>query len=258
MEEEKASKVDWPAFAPRAIRLSESVAAQIEELIVSGQIRAGEYLPSERQLAESLHVSRGLVREAILELTLKGLVSRRQGRGTIVRAPYRSEFTRAIVSHLGDEEREVIELLDFREGLEPPIAARAAERALATDIERLREIAASLDGESDPIRASDLDADFHHAIALATRNAVLIKLVETSMEVMNRSRRRALQSPERRRRSTTAHRAILDAIERGDAVAAEEAMTHHIHGVADAVMQTSGWSRRSRWFDTSSSDPMDR
>jgi GntR family transcriptional repressor for pyruvate dehydrogenase complex len=213
------------------------VAARIEELILTGQIPPGGRLPAERQLADSLGVSRGLVREAILELALKGLVSRRQGRGTEVLAPRRSEFTRAIVGHLEQKDREVLELLDFRESLEPPIAARAAERATNSDIRRLREIAAALDAESDPERAADLDANFHHGIALATRNSVLVKLVETSMEVLNLTRRSVLQTPERRRTSRDAHHAILAAIEAGDAEAAEMAMTEHIRGVAAAVGQ---------------------
>lgn len=234
--------LDWPALAPRAVRLSESVAARIEELIHSGQIPPGGKLPSERQLAESLGVSRGLVREAILELALKGLVSRRQGRGTEVRGPHRSEFTGAIVGYLAEREREVLELLDFREALEPPIAARAAERATSADVQRLREIANALDAESDPERAADLDAGFHHGIALATRNHVLVNLVETSMEVLNQTRRHHLQTSERRQRSREGHRAIFAAIEAGDAEAAERAMIEHIRDVAALVIHADAWA----------------
>ena len=111
------------------MRLSESVAARLEAMIVSGELAPGRKLPPERELARLLGVSRGLLREAIHELALKGLVHRRQGRGTEVRGPYRSEFTGAIVGYLTQNERDVMELLDFREALEPPIAASAAERA---------------------------------------------------------------------------------------------------------------------------------
>jgi GntR family transcriptional regulator, transcriptional repressor for pyruvate dehydrogenase complex len=234
--ENPAPAVDWGALSPRAVRLSESVAARLEAMIVSGELAPGRMLPPERELAQLLGVSRGLVREAIHELALKGLVSRRQGRGTEVRGPYRSEFTGAIIGYLTQNVREVAELLDFREALEPPIAARAAERATAADVQTLQRITAELESETDPERAADLDARFHHAIALATRNHVLVKLVETSMEVLNQTRRRNLQTPERRRLSRDAHRAILAAIETGDAEAAERAMTDHIRGVASLVM----------------------
>lgn len=228
-------------MAPGVVRLSESVAARIEERILSGQIPPGGRLPSERQLAQSLGVSRGLVREAILELALKGLVSRRQGRGTEVRARHHSDFTGAIVGRLAEGERRVLELLDFREALEPPIAARAAERATSADVQRLREISTDLDTESDPTRAAKLDASFHHGIALATRNHVLVDLVETSMEMLNQTRRRNLQTPERRRMSREAHRAIFAAVQAGDAEAAERAMTEHIRSVAALVIGADAW-----------------
>jgi GntR family transcriptional repressor for pyruvate dehydrogenase complex len=246
--ENPAPAVDWGALSPRAVRLSESVAARLEAMIVSGELAPGRKLPPERELAQLLGVSRGLVREAIHELALKGLVSRRQGRGTEVRGPYRSEFTGAIIGYLTQNVREVAELLDFREALEPPIAARAAERATAVDVQRLQRITAELESEADPERAADLDAQFHHAIALATRNHVLVKLVETSMEVLNQTRRRNLQTPERRRLSRDAHRAILAAIEAGDAETAERAMTDHIRGVASLVMgaDDAGQSRVER------------
>jgi GntR family transcriptional regulator, transcriptional repressor for pyruvate dehydrogenase complex len=233
----QAQAVDWASLNPRAVRLSESVAARLEAMIVSGELAPGRKLPPERELARLLGVSRGLVREAIHELALKGLVHRRQGRGTEVRGPYRSEFTGAIVGYLTQSQRDVMELLDFREALEPPIAARAAERATSVDVRRLSRISAALEAESDPAKAADLDAQFHHAIALATRNHVLVMLVETSLEVLNQTRRENLQTPARLRTSRDAHRAILAAIEAGDADAAGRAMTDHIRGVAALVMR---------------------
>ena len=229
--------VDWAALNPRPIRLSESVAARLEAMIVSGELAPGRRLPPERELARLLGVSRGLVREAIHELALKGLVHRRQGRGTEVRGPYRSEFTSGIVGYLTQSERDVVELLDFREALEPPIAARAAERATSVDVRRLTRISADLEAEDDPAKAADLDAQFHHAIALATRNHVLVMLVETSLEVLNQTRRQNLQTPARLEMSRRAHRAILVAIEAGDPDAAGRAMTNHIREVAALVMR---------------------
>ena len=232
-----AESFDWTSLNPRAVRLSESVAGRLEAMIVSGELAPGRKLPSERDLAALLGVSRGLVREAIHELALKGLVHRRQGRGTEVRGPFRSDFSGALIGYLTQTARDVTELLDFREALEPPIAARAAERATSVDVQRLHRISAALDAEGDPERAADLDAEFHHAIAVATRNNVLVKLVERSMELLNQTRRRNLQTPERRRMSRDAHRAILAAIEARDGDAAERAMTDHIRGVAALVMR---------------------
>jgi GntR family transcriptional repressor for pyruvate dehydrogenase complex len=141
------------------------------------------------------------------------------------------------VGYLTQSERDVVELLDFREALEPPIAARAAERATSVDVRRLSRISADLEAEDDPAKAADLDAQFHHAIALATRNHVLVMLVETSLEVLNQTRRQNLQTPARLEMSRRAHRAILAAIEAGDPDAAGHAMTNHIREVAALVIR---------------------
>jgi GntR family transcriptional repressor for pyruvate dehydrogenase complex len=231
-----AADIDWAALTPRAVRLSESVAARIEAMIVTGRLAAGRRLPAERELAERLGVSRGLAREAIQELQLKGLVVRRPGSGTHVCAPHRSGFSRAIGGYLSEAEREVAEVLDFREALEPPIAARAAERASDTDIAALQQVSDLLETETDPTRAAALDAQFHLTIARATHNSVLVKLVETSMEALNQTRRQNLQTKERRRLSRTAHSKILAAIQARDGDAAEQAMLEHIRGVAALVL----------------------
>jgi GntR family transcriptional repressor for pyruvate dehydrogenase complex len=228
--------VDWSSLAPKAVRLSESVAARIEAMIVSGRLAPGERLPAERDLAKRLGVSRGLAREAIQELQLKSLVVRRPGIGTHVRAPHHSEFTRTIGGYLSGAEREIADVLDFREALEPPVAARAAERARAGDIAELRRVSDLLDVEPDPMAAAELDASFHLAIARATHNGVLIDLVERSMEALNQTRRENLQTPARRLSSRKAHRKILAAIESGDAEAAREAMSAHIRSVSSLVV----------------------
>jgi GntR family transcriptional regulator, transcriptional repressor for pyruvate dehydrogenase complex len=228
--------IDWSALTPRAVRLSESVAARIEAMIVTGRLPAGRRLPAERELAERLGVSRGLAREAIQELQLKGLVVRRPGSGTHVCAPHKSGFSRVIGGYLSQAEREVTEVLDFREALEPPIAARAAERASDMDVAALQHVSDLLETETDPTRAAALDAQFHLTIAQATHNSVLVKLVETSMEALNQTRRQNLQTTERRRLSRTAHRKILAAIQVRDGDAAEAAMLEHIRGVAALVL----------------------
>src|SRR5215831_9839861 len=92
-EVEPAVAIDWEALSPATVRLSTSVAARIEELIASGRLKSGRRLPSERQLAELLGVSRGSIREAITELEVKGLVTRRPGSGTHIQIPSHSLFT---------------------------------------------------------------------------------------------------------------------------------------------------------------------
>src|SRR5690242_18561943 len=160
--------VDWESLSPSPMRLSASVAAQIEEMVTSGQLQNGRRLPSERRLAELLSVSRGSVREAITELEVKGLVTRRPGSGTHIRRPPHSLFTGPIVSGANLSDRETTELLDLREAIEPGIAARAAERATPADVEEIRALARAFESSgADVERRMRLDAEFHQAIARA-------------------------------------------------------------------------------------------
>jgi GntR family transcriptional repressor for pyruvate dehydrogenase complex len=224
--------IDWEALSPAPVRLAASVAARIEEMVVSGRLPPGRRLPSERRLAELLGVSRGSLREAITELQVKGLVTRRPGTGTHVQAPAHSLFTRPIVSGVDLSDRETTELLDLREAVEPGVAARAAERATGADVEAIRELAAAFETTGDVGRRTELDARLHHAIARATHNALLVELVGRFMNALDATRRRSAQSESRWRMSKAAHRRIVDAIAGRDPEAAEREMLEHVRATA--------------------------
>lgn len=229
---EAPAAIDWGSLSPVPVRLSASVAAQIEEMVASGQLQTGRRLPSERRLAELLGVSRGSVREAITELEVKGLVTRRPGIGTHIRRPSHSLFTGPIVSGGGLSDRETTELLDLREAIEPAIAARAAERATSADVEEIRTLARAFENtEGDVERRMQLDAEFHQAIARATQNALLAGLVERFMNALDATRRVSAQTESRFRMSKSAHRKIAAAISNGDPDAAEREMLEHVRAI---------------------------
>jgi GntR family transcriptional repressor for pyruvate dehydrogenase complex len=224
--------IDWESLSPAPVRLSASVAAQIEEMVASGQLQSGRRLPSERRLAELLGVSRGSVREAITELEVKGLVTRRPGSGTHVQRPPHSLFTGPIVSGGALSDRETTELLDLREAIEPGIAARAAERATPADVEAIRTLARAFENTGrDVERRMQLDAEFHQAIARATQNALLAGLVERFMNALDATRRMTAQTESRFRMSKSAHRKIAAAIANGDPDAAEREMLEHVRAI---------------------------
>lgn len=209
------------------------MAAQIEEMVVSGRLVQGRRLPSERRLAELLGVSRGSVREAITELEVKGLVTRRPGSGTHVQVPAHSLFTGPIVSGAILSDRETTELWDLREAIEPAVAARAAERRTDADIEQLRKLAGAYAAtRGDVEQRIALDASFHQAISAATRNSLLSGLVERFMHGLDATRRASMQSESRWRMSREAHERIVEAIAAGDPDAAEREMLQHVRAAA--------------------------
>ena len=117
----------------RRNKVYEDVAKQIERQILK-KLKPGDKLPSERELAEMLQVSRSSIRDAIRGLELMGLVEPRQGAGTIVRGLSAESLLNPFANALKHRQELVSELLDFRKMLEPPLAARAATHASPEEI----------------------------------------------------------------------------------------------------------------------------
>lgn len=210
-------------------KVYEEVAAQLERRILDGVLKPGDKLPPERELAERFDVSRSAVREAIRSLELKGLVEPRPGEGTLVRIPTLDSLLNPLASLLGHKRELVAELLEVRMIIEPPLAGHAARKAGPEDIARLENI---LERHKERVARQDLaideDSEFHYTIARASKNSVILKVVDMMMDIMRESRERSLQVEGRREKSLAGHRRIFNAIKHRDSGAAEEAMRQHL------------------------------
>ena len=221
----------------RRNKVYEEVAKQIERLILE-KLQPGDKLPSERELAEMLQVSRSSIRDAIRSLELTGLVEPRQGAGTIVRELSAESLVNPFANALKRRQELVSELLDFRKMLEPPLAARAATHASPDEISEMEEILQRQEGTLSHGEASIAeDAEFHYSIALASGNSVVLKVLDILMDLLRETRERSLQLKGRPQRSLAGHRRILAAIKRHDAEAAKDAMRRHIEDVEEIVLE---------------------
>ncbi len=219
----------------RKNKVYEEVARQIERLILK-KLHPGDKLPSERELAEMLGVSRSSVRDAMRSLELVGLVEPRQGAGTVVREVSTGLLLTPLANVISQKRQAVADLLDFRKMLEPPLAARAAAHASAGEIAHMEEI---LRRQSEKLAGGDLaieeDSEFHYTIATATGNTVVLKVLDVVMDLLRETRARSLQRKGRPQKSVAGHRRILAAIKRHDAEAAEAAMRQHLQDVEEIV-----------------------
>lgn len=226
-----------PEFeAIRKSKVYEEVARRLEEMILE-RMKPGDMLPPERELAESFGVSRSSIRDAIRRLELVGLVEPRQGSGTVVREVSTDTITTPLTAILVQKRKLVIELLDVRKMLEPPLAARAATHVSPAEIASMEEILRRQEekahrGES----AIEEDNEFHYNIALGSGNSVVLKVLDVLMDLLRETRERSLQVEGRPQKSLAGHRRILAAIKRHDAAAAELAMRRHIEEVAEIVL----------------------
>jgi GntR family transcriptional repressor for pyruvate dehydrogenase complex len=228
------TKSDFEAI--RRNKVYEEVARQIERLILK-KLQPGDKLPSERELAETLGVSRGSIRDAIRSLELLGLVEPRQGAGTIVREITADALVNPLANMLVRQREHVAELLDFRKMLEPPLAGRAAMHASPDEISEMEEILRRQEAKlSKGEVAIGEDSDFHYSVALASGNGVVLKLLDVLMDLLRETRERSLQVAGRPQKSLAGHKRILAAIKRGDAEAAKAAMRRHIEDVEEIVL----------------------
>lgn len=219
----------------RKKRVYKEVAKQIEQLILT-KLKPGDRLPGERELAAMLGVSRSSLRDALLRLEVVGLIESRQGSATVVRDVSADALIPPLAKVIAHKQHLIEELLDFRAMLEPLLAARAARHATPDDIARMDEI---LSRQHRRVRAGNLaieeDSEFHDAIARASRNSVVLKVLDVVMDLLRETRARSLQTKGRPAKSLSGHLRIIAAIKRHDTHAAEAAMRQHIKDIEEMV-----------------------
>ena len=216
----------------RRSRIYEHIVEQLQGLIEDGKLKPGDQLPPERLLAETFKVSRTSVREALRALEMIGLIEGRQGGGTFVRTPSASDLVGPLASALAAGKRELADVMEVREMIEPVIARRAAARVTE---EQLAELASILDRQAEKIERGesypDEDALFHYTIAVAVDNPVVLRLLGVMMDLLHESRAAYLQTGDRPRLSLESHRRIFQALVNRDPEAAYKATLEHISRV---------------------------
>ncbi|MDP1714489.1 MAG: FadR/GntR family transcriptional regulator [Anaerolineales bacterium] len=216
-------------------RLYEQIVSQIEQRIEAGDLKVGDQLPSERELAEQFAVSRTAVREAVKALRQKGLVEIRPGRGTFIT----NGTTDSIRNSLGllmifGGKDGSINLVEVREILEPEIAALAATRITNEYIAVMQEAVEVMDRAlADVDVFVEADLDFHLALAEATQNPFIPILMDSIIELLREQRKRIGLTKGGLQRGQVHHKRILGAITRHDPQAARQAMQDHLQQVRE-------------------------
>ena len=209
-------------------KLTDVVTERLGAAIRDGEFAAGQKLPTERELGERFGVSRNVVREAVNELRARGLLTTRQGSGSVVTDERHKPVRGVMQDLLNDHDDAEGKLLELRRVLEVHMAELAAQRATATDIGKMEQILDDFDGAGKDLkRCAELDIAFHQVVCGAAHNELFGIVVEPLNELLMTTRRLALE------RSgldltATSHRAVLDAIRARDSARAAACMGEHI------------------------------
>lgn len=215
-------------------RLYEQVAEQITTWVAANDLRSGDRLPPERELASRLGVSRATLSQALVALEVIGVVTVRHGDGTVLTgAGASTPVVQAIRAHAD----RLPEIIEARDALETKIAALAAQRRTDDD---LAAIEAALEAMADDIaqggRGVTGDELFHGAVTRAAHSSLLEQMMATISELIRESRIESLSQPDRPLRSLAGHRRIAQAIAAGDPHAAATAMHDHVDMVSDVAV----------------------
>lgn len=222
-------------------KIYEEIVEQIKQMLTRGDLRPGDRLPAERDLAESLGVSRASVREALTALETMGILDIRPGEGTFIRHTSNAETFESLTLLLAMERTPEAHLMEVRRILETEAAALAAQRATSEDLVK---IAASLMvmKNADSIQAAvEADVRFHYAIAEATKNTVLLRIMNTVADLMHHTFRQEREKlyADLGPRVLSEHEAIIVAIQSRNPEEAWAKMLEHIDHIEAAINRAS-------------------
>ncbi|WP_101068716.1 FadR/GntR family transcriptional regulator [Roseovarius salinarum] len=216
-------------------KLATAVTRQIEKLILRGILRPGERLPSERELAERMGVSRPSLRDAISELQDKGLLTSRAGSGVYVADVLGSAFSPALIRLFADHDEAVFDYIGFRRDLEALAAERAARLASETDLKVIQTIFDKMEvahARSNPAEEARLDAEFHLSIIEASHNVVMLHMMRSMFDLLREgvfyNRQVMFKQRTSRQQLLDQHRAINAALQAHDPQGARKAVETHL------------------------------
>jgi GntR family transcriptional regulator, transcriptional repressor for pyruvate dehydrogenase complex len=224
-------------------KLSQAVVRQIEQLILRGILQPGERLPSERDMAEKLGVSRPSLRDAISDLAERGLLTSKAGSGVFVAEVLGSAFSPALIQLFATHEEAVFDYIAFRRDMEGLAAERAARLGSETDLRVVATIFAKMEvahQKRDPTDEAQLDAEFHMAIIEASHNVIMLHMLRSMFDLLRQgvfyNRQVMFKNRMTRDQLLDQHRAMNTAVQARDPGAARAAVEAHLNFVEQALV----------------------
>lgn len=213
----------------RNVMLSEKVADQILKMItLEKRFNLGDKLPNENELAEELGVSRTTLREAVKFLIAHNVLEIRRGKGTFV-ANNKELNEDYGFSELDNLLLGAMDLFEMRIMFEPSMARYAVERATEEDVAEIVRLGEILQKPiTDPHARTEYDQEFHFAIARATKNEFVVKILSIIYAGIEVERVFSLVTKEVNQYTVVDHTLIMEFIKSRDAAGAEAAMRMHI------------------------------
>ncbi|MDD2587021.1 MAG: FadR/GntR family transcriptional regulator [Syntrophomonadaceae bacterium] len=220
-------------------KIYEEILEQIKNMISSGEVKPGEKLPSEREMSESMGVSRASVREALTALETLGILDIRPGEGTYVKQTNILETIEPLALVLAVERSPGAQMMEVRRVLETESAALAAMRATDDNLTRIGQNLNDMKNAESVQLAVEYDLKFHFSIAEATQNTILLRIMNTVADLMHHTfrndREKLYAYPPKGSQIIAEHEAIFAAIKNRDPQQARSKMLKHINNIEAGI-----------------------
>jgi GntR family transcriptional repressor for pyruvate dehydrogenase complex len=226
----------------RRKKVSEEIVEEIKRLIEQGELPSDSKLPSEKELSDMFGVGRSSIHEALSMLAAARIIETRQGEGTFVRKVDLSDYIHPLALSIVAKKEQTLHLLETRKIIELGTVELAALRADQHDLKEMKK--ALLDFECQLEMGEDgVDADFafHRAVAVASKNPILIQVIDNLSPVLKQSLNYTLYQNmgnlEKRRSVLQEHKEIFGSIEKRDAQGAVACMRQHLENVRKKLLE---------------------
>jgi GntR family transcriptional repressor for pyruvate dehydrogenase complex len=208
----------------------------IKQMIVRGELTAGQRLPAQRDLAARLGVSRPSLREAIRALIALNILESRHGEGTFVSSLEPELLAEPIDFLLQVNSTALVALFEARRALEAAVASLAAERATDLELAQLEDFVKLGRSKLDDLDAFiEHDVEFHGRLRAAARSPILSSLLASVNTLSNASRRQTARSAATRARALADHEAMVRVLKARNPQAAHQAMVEHLQHVLEGL-----------------------
>lgn len=209
--------------------LYETIADQLEQMILNDTLKVGERLPSEASLAESFGVSRNIIRESLKILKERQLIQVKNGDGARVVKPELSSLKEIVNRMIQMESIDLSQIYEFRYAIEVSAAGLAAKKATPEQVQNLKAIADDMWNNRDNLEEwVRLDLLFHIEISKASDNPLFSHFLVPMSDVLTMIFKKGFDAPKAKETSVLLHRQIVDAISQRNSLLAEEKMREHL------------------------------
>jgi GntR family transcriptional repressor for pyruvate dehydrogenase complex len=217
-------------------KVYQHVVEQIQFMVMNGELKKGDKLPTERDLAEQLGVSRTSIREALRSLEMVGLVESRQGEGNFIGGNIKGNFFEPLSVMFMLNQGDPRDILELRMVIEVEAASLAAQRVkkedMTEEIRELKDLMKKLREASSEDESKNIDLQLHYKISEITGNYLIMMLLNTISSLMETfvesARGMILVDPENREKLLNEHQNIVDSISAGDSKKSIKAMREHL------------------------------